>query len=131
MALPDPGSWPAGVEWRPRRQNFSESPYADVRATKMEGGNTHREALDADEVLRCQVMWRFTAQEWSETMAAFFLEHRARGWIGDFVDAGGATRTGLIVVDGSAPKATARGRFVEVAATLEIIPDDEEEGVEE
>ncbi len=124
MPLPDPGTWPAGIEWRPRRQSFSESPHAAVRAIRMEAGNTAREALDADEVVRVQVLWRFTPAEWSETMRPFFIDHRAAGWEGNWVDAGGATRTGLIVVDGEAPRGSIRGRFVEVTATLEIIPDE-------
>ncbi len=84
MPLPDPGTWPAGVEWRPRRQSFSESPHAAVRAIRMEAGNTAREALDADEVVRIQVLWRFTPAEWSETMRPFFVAHRATGWEGDW-----------------------------------------------
>jgi hypothetical protein len=124
MPLPDPGTWPAGVEWKPRRQSFGESPHAAVRAIRMEAGNTAREALDADEVVRVQVLWRFTPAEWSDTMRQFFIDVRATGWDGNWVDAGGATRTGLICVDGEAPRGAPRGRFVEVTATLEIIPDE-------
>ena len=125
MPLPDPGSWPSGIAWKPRRASFGESPYGDVRAQRMEAGNTHREALDADEVVRCQVLWRFTPAEWTETMRQFFIDSRATGWAGNWVDAAGGIHTGLIVVDGQAPRGVPRGRFVEVTANLEIIPDDE------
>lgn len=124
MPLPDAGVWPAGIEWRPRRANYSEASYGDVRAIRMEAGNTAREALDADEVVRVAVMWRFTPDEWIEFMRQFFVDHRAVGWYGFYVDAGGGERSGFIVVDGPAPRAVPRGRFVEVTATLEIIPDE-------
>lgn len=124
MPLPDPGTWPTGIEWRPRRQSFGESPYAAVRAVRMEAGNTAREALDADEVVRMQVLWRFTPAEWSETMRPFFIDVRATGWEGSWVDAAGVERSGLICIDGEPPRASVRGRFVEVTATLEIIPDE-------
>lgn len=124
MPLPSPGTWPAGIEWKPRRTSFGESPHAAVRAIRMEAGNTAREALDADEVVRCQVLWRFSPAEWSGTMRQFFVAQRATGWQGNWVDAGGGVRTGLIVVDGEPPRASVRGRFVEVTATLEIIPDE-------
>ena len=122
MALPVPLEWPSGIEWRPRRVNFEEEPYAEPQKTPMEGGNTRRRARPADEVTRQTATWKFTATVWDGTMASFFVNARARGWTGNYVMPGGTILTGMIVVDG-VPQVR-RNRMVEVTAKLEILADD-------
>lgn len=125
MPLPELPTWPAEIDWQPRRRSFADQMHGEVRAVRMEGGNTRREARPADEVVVQQVMWRFTPAEYA-VIRAFLIDARATGWQGWWVDASGTPRWGAITVDGAPPKGTPSGRMIDVTAQIEIVPDDEE-----
>lgn len=123
MPLPVLPTWPAGVEWRPRRENYRHQPYDEPQKTEMEGGNVRRVARLADEVIRQTVTWKFEVEEYDTVMEPFFDDVRASGWQGSYVLPGGAVRSGHITVNGLVE--VSRKRMVSVAAQLEIIPSDE------